>query len=61
MHLPSVRPPRDARPKLDKVELRDLVRDGQAKIIRIQLKAKFGKLPKWVDERLVLRPPGTVR
>ncbi len=32
--------------------LRDLVRDGKAKIIRIQLKAKFGKLPKWVDERL---------
>ena len=32
--------------------LRDLMRDGQASIIRIQLESKFGKLPKWVDERL---------
>ena len=32
--------------------LRDLMRDGQASIIRIQLETKFGKLPKWVDERL---------
>jgi hypothetical protein len=32
--------------------LRDLVRDGQVRIIRTLLKAKFGKLPKWVDERL---------
>lgn len=32
--------------------LRDLMRDGQANIIRIQLESKFGKLPKWVDERL---------
>ena len=32
--------------------LRDVVRDGQAKIIRIQLRAKFGDLPEWVDQRL---------
>jgi hypothetical protein len=32
--------------------LRDIVRDSQASIIRIQLRAKFGELPKWVDERL---------
>jgi hypothetical protein len=32
--------------------LRDLVRDGQASIVRGQLETKFGKLPKWVDERL---------
>ena len=32
--------------------LRDLMRDGQARIIRILLESKFGKLPKWVDERL---------
>ena len=32
--------------------LHDLVRDRQAKIIRIQLATKFGELPKWVDERL---------
>jgi hypothetical protein len=32
--------------------LRDLVRDGQVAIIRVFLEAKFGKLPKWVDERL---------
>jgi hypothetical protein len=32
--------------------LRDLIRDGQASIIRVQLETKFGKVPKWVDERL---------
>jgi hypothetical protein len=32
--------------------LRDLVRDGQADIVRVQLGTKFGALPKWVDERL---------
>ena len=32
--------------------LHDLIRDGQASIIRVQLETKFGKLPKWVDERL---------
>ena len=32
--------------------LRDLVRNGQVHVIRNLLKAKFGKLPKWVDERL---------
>ncbi len=32
--------------------LRDLIRDGQASIVRVQLETKFGKLPKWVDERL---------
>jgi hypothetical protein len=32
--------------------LRDLVRDGQTSIVRGQLEAKFGKLPKWVDERM---------
>ncbi|MBI1789076.1 MAG: hypothetical protein HYR60_16215 [Acidobacteria bacterium] len=32
--------------------LRDLVRDGQVSIVRGQLETKFGKLPKWVDERL---------
>jgi hypothetical protein len=32
--------------------LRDLVRDGQVVIVRIQLESKFGKLPKWVDDRL---------
>ncbi len=32
--------------------LHDLVRDGQASVIRIMLEVKFGKLPKWVDERL---------
>jgi hypothetical protein len=32
--------------------LRDLVRDGQVAIVRVLLEAKFGKLPKWVDERL---------
>ena len=32
--------------------LRDLIRDGQASIVRIQLESKFGKLPKWVNERL---------
>jgi hypothetical protein len=30
----------------------ELMRDGQVSIIRIQLESKFGKLPKWVDERL---------
>lgn len=32
--------------------LRDLMRDGQVTIIRISLETKFGKLPKWADERL---------
>jgi hypothetical protein len=32
--------------------LRDLARDGQSSIIRIELETKFGRLPKWVDERL---------
>ena len=32
--------------------LRDLIRDGQASIIRIQLETKFGELPKWAEERL---------
>ena len=32
--------------------LHDLIRDGQASVIRIMLETKFGKLPKWVDERL---------
>jgi len=28
------------------------MRDARAKLIRGQLATKFGKLPKWVDERL---------
>jgi hypothetical protein len=32
--------------------LRDWIRDGQVLIIRVVLETKFGKLPKWVDERL---------
>ena len=32
--------------------LRDLMRDGQVHIIRIELETKFGPLPKWADERL---------
>ena len=32
--------------------LRDLMRDGHVSIIRISLETKFGKLPKWLDERL---------
>ena len=31
--------------------LRDMMRNAQARIIRILPKAKFGKPPKWVDER----------
>ena len=30
--------------------LRDLVRNGQVRIIRGQLETKFGKLPKWADD-----------
>jgi|HubBroStandDraft_6_1064221.scaffolds.fasta_scaffold732273_2 hypothetical protein len=32
--------------------LRDLMRDRQVHLIRIQLETKFGKLPKWADKRL---------
>ena len=28
------------------------VRDDRAKMLRLLLETKFGKLPKWVDERL---------
>jgi len=40
--------------------LRDLMRDAQAHIVRGQLETKFGKLPKWVDERLSNARPSTV-
>jgi hypothetical protein len=32
--------------------VQEVIRDDRAKILRGQLAAKFGKLPKWVDERL---------
>jgi hypothetical protein len=37
---------------LDNEIIQDLIRDDRAKLIRGQLATKFGKLPKWVDERL---------
>ena len=30
----------------------DVIRDDRAKILRGQLEVKFGRLPKWIDERL---------
>ena len=32
--------------------IQDVIRDDRAKMIRVLLETKFGKLPKWVDERL---------
>jgi len=32
--------------------VQDAIRDDRAKMIRGLLETKFGKLPKWVDERL---------
>ena len=38
--------------------LKSWIRDGQMIIIRAQLETKFGKLPKWAEERLS-RPKST--
>ena len=32
--------------------MQDAIRDDRAKMLRDQLKTKFGTLPKWVEERL---------
>ena len=32
--------------------LRDLIRDGQVHVVRLQLQTMFGELPQWADERL---------
>ena len=32
--------------------IRDAVRDAEANMLRALLEKKFGKLPKWADERL---------
>ncbi|HME08100.1 MAG TPA: hypothetical protein VKG25_13675 [Bryobacteraceae bacterium] len=32
--------------------LRDLVRDGQVRVVRLLLHTKFGELPSWAEDRL---------
>ena len=32
--------------------VQEAMRNAAANILRVQLETKFGKLPKWVDERL---------